>query len=182
VRSRISGRRYAHVLGVARAGARLAALHGASSSAARVAGVVHDIAREWTPDALLEYAKRHDLVTTPTERAMPVLLHAPVAADVARREFGIEEEEILSAIAAHTVARRGMSVLDKCVFVADAVEPSRTFADRPALWQLAQRDLERAFFSCVKSSILYLLGRGVPIASQTVEVYNDMVLRYGQAS
>ena len=111
-----------------------------------------------------------------------MLLHARVGADIAQREFGIRHPQVLSAIACHTVARRAMSVLDKCVFLADSIEPSRTFPDRLPLCELALRDLDRAFLECVARSIRFLVEKRVPIAGETIEVYNEMVQRYAQSS
>lgn len=165
------------MLGVARAAEKLAARHGASTYAARIAGIVHDVARYWAPEELVAYARQHGLTVSPMEIAAPALLHARVGAEVARREYGIEEEEILGAIASHTVARLHMSALEKCVYLADSIEPSRKFADRAALAQLAERDLEAAFFASVQSSIHYMTSLGVPIAPQTIEAYNEMIER-----
>lgn len=117
---------------------------------------------------------------SPVELAAPLLLHARVGAEVARRDFGIDDPEILSAIASHTVARPNMSLLDKCVYLADSIEPSRTFADRAALAALADADLDAAFFTSVQSSIRHLVGAGVPIAPETIEVYNQMVRQHGK--
>jgi len=174
--------RFRHVVGVARAGGRLAAAHGAPASSARVAGLLHDVARHWQAAELLVYARDHALSVSPPEQAAPVLLHARVGADIARREFGIHDPGILSAIVSHTVARPGMSVLEKCVYLADSVEPSRGFRDSLGLFRLALRDLDRAFFECVAISIRYLAERRVPVADETVKVYDEMVQRYGEGS
>jgi predicted HD superfamily hydrolase involved in NAD metabolism len=181
VRERMPAARYRHVLGVARAAEKLAARHGASPHGARIAGIVHDIARHWPPEELLAYARKHGMDVSPVERAEPVLLHARVAAEIAHTDFGIDDPEVLAAIASHTVARPRMSVLEKCVYVADSVEPSRTFADRAVLAELAERDLDAGFFAALQSSIRHLTRVGVPIAPETVEVYNEMVSHAEQA-
>jgi len=182
VRSRLAGARYKHVLGVARMGEKLARRHGLSMQAARTAGMLHDLAREWTADDLLAYAREHRIAISEIEAAAPVLLHAAVGADIARREFGVMDEDVLAAIATHTVAVPGMSPLQKVVFLADSFEPSRTFAGRASLEAAAMRSLDEGMLACVKASMEYLLARGVPIAPQTLEVYNDLVRLHGQTS
>jgi HD superfamily phosphohydrolase YqeK len=72
-----------------------------------------------------------------------------------------------------------MSDLQKVMFVADTVEPNRTYAGRAALETAALRSLDEGLLGCVKASMEYLLARGVPIAPQTLEVYNALVTRYG---
>lgn len=175
VRARLPAARYRHVLGVARTAERLARPYGTPRDAARAAALLHDIARHWPPDALLAYAREHGLAVDESERSAPVLLHAKVGADIARREFGVTDADVLAAIATHTIPVPGMSQLQKIIFLADTCEPSRTFAARAALEAAALRSLDEGMLACVKASIEYLLAREVPIAPQTLEVYNALV-------
>jgi predicted HD superfamily hydrolase involved in NAD metabolism len=179
MRGRLSKPRYRHALCVARTGEKLARKHGGSRAAARIAGVLHDVAREWSPKKLLEYAREHGLPVSDLELASPLLLHARVGADVAQREFGVTDPDVLAAIATHTVAEPRMSELQKIMFVADTVEPTRTYVGREALEAAALRALDEGLLGCVKASMEYLLARGVPVAPQTLEVYNALVTRYG---
>jgi predicted HD superfamily hydrolase involved in NAD metabolism len=182
VRARLPERRYRHVLGVARTAEKLAHRYGASRAKARVAGVLHDCARHWEADALLAYAREHHLPISADERAAPVLLHAKIGADIARREFGVSDADTLAAIETHTVAVPGMSDLQKILFLADTFEPSRGFASRAALEAMAMSSLDAGMLACLKASIEYLLGRDIPIAPSTVEVYNTLVESHGTTS
>jgi predicted HD superfamily hydrolase involved in NAD metabolism len=182
VRARLPEQRYRHVLGVARCAERLACRHGASPARARVAGVLHDCARHWDAEALLAYARGHDLSVSEHERAAPVLLHAKIGAGIARDEFGVSDPDTLAAIETHTVAVPGMSDLQKILFVADTIEPSRRFEGRAALETIALRSLDDGMLACLKASIDYLLARDVPIAPSSVEVYNTLVQRNGTTS
>ncbi|MBV8172558.1 MAG: bis(5'-nucleosyl)-tetraphosphatase (symmetrical) YqeK [Candidatus Eremiobacteraeota bacterium] len=179
MRAQLAPARYRHVLGVARMAERLARRYGVSREAMRVAGVLHDIAREWPPERLLAYAREHDLAISELEQASPILLHAKVGAHIAAVEFGVTDHDTLAGIATHTVAQPGMSAAQKIMFVADTVEPSRTYERRGQLEALALRSLDEGLLGCVSASIEYLLSRGVPIAPQTLEVYNTLVRRYG---
>ncbi len=181
VRSSIDVRRYRHVLGVARTAEKLARVHGVSTAKARTAGLLHDIAREWAAGDLLRYAQEHDMRVDEGERAAPVLLHARVGAELARRQFGVTDPETLAAIRQHTVAGPNMGDLAKIVYIADSVEPSRTFAGRAELAQLAERSLDEGLLACVASSLSYLVGRRVSIAPQTVVLYNQLVQRHEAA-
>jgi predicted HD superfamily hydrolase involved in NAD metabolism len=73
-----------------------------------------------------------------------MLLHARLGAALAREQFGVTDAEILSAIEKHTNGAEQMSPLDCVVYLADSLEPNRTFSERAALWDLAQRDLAAA--------------------------------------
>lgn len=165
------------MLGVARTAERLARRHGASTTKARIAALLHDIARLWEPQALLRYAREHEINVTEAEQAAPVLLHARVGADIARREYGIDDAQTLAAIAHHTIALPGMSDLEKILYIADTVEPSRTFPSRAALAALAEKSLDEGLLACIASSLEYLVARKVPIAPETIAVYNQLVQR-----
>ena len=59
------------------------------------------------------------------EKRVPSLLHGKVGAIYAREKYGVEDKDILNAISYHTTARPGMSLLEKIIFIADYIEPSR---------------------------------------------------------
>jgi predicted HD superfamily hydrolase involved in NAD metabolism len=160
--------RYAHVLRVARMSARLARAHGVDPQRARVAGMLHDLARLYPADRLLRECAERGLAIDAFERAHPVVLHARLGAELARERFGCDDPAVLSAIRKHTLADAVMSPLDKVVYLADGLEPGRDFADRAALAALAFRDLDAALRASVASSIAYLRERGLAVAPQTL--------------
>jgi predicted HD superfamily hydrolase involved in NAD metabolism len=161
---------------------KLASRHGASPLKARIAGIVHDVARGWTADALLAYAAEHGMPVLAEERAAPVLLHAAIGADIAKRELGIDDAETLQAIARHTVAVSGMSDLDKVVYLADTVEPSRTFAERARLEAAAFRSLDEGMLGSIESSLEYLASRDIKPSKETTQLYESMKRHYAGAS
>ncbi len=136
--------RYGHSVRVARHAGTLARIHGVDVHKARVAGLLHDLARLFTPARLLSECEMRGIPIEPFERAHPMLLHARLGAAIARERFGIEDDEILSAMAKHTTAAGRMSPLDCVVYLADSLEPARTFPERRELWELARRDLRAA--------------------------------------
>lgn len=181
MKRRLPPRRFKHVLSVARLAEKLARRYGVSTLAARTAGMLHDVARHWKPAELLAYAAHHAIVPSELERLAPVLLHSRVGAHVAQHEFGIADPDVLGAIANHTVARPGMSDLQKVVYLADTLEPSREFPARAALQAAAERSLDEGLFACLKASLQYLLEHNVPLAPETVALYNQLVQRYGSS-
>ncbi|MBV8727774.1 MAG: bis(5'-nucleosyl)-tetraphosphatase (symmetrical) YqeK, partial [Candidatus Eremiobacteraeota bacterium] len=104
--------RYAHSLRVARFAERLAYRHGQSPRRARVAGMLHDLARLYSEDRLLEECARRSMTVDEYERKHPLVLHARVSAALASEMFGIEDPVILSAIRKHTLGDAEMSALD----------------------------------------------------------------------
>jgi predicted HD superfamily hydrolase involved in NAD metabolism len=136
--------RYAHSVRVARAASTLARKHGVNAEKARLAGLLHDLARLYTPERLIAEAEARGFAISAVEREHPMLLHARLGAAIARERFGIDDPAVLSAIEKHTTAADEMSPLDTVVYLADSLEPARRFAERPELWELALTDLDAA--------------------------------------
>jgi predicted HD superfamily hydrolase involved in NAD metabolism len=160
--------RYAHVLRVARFATMLARIHGRDTRRARIAGLLHDLARLYSSERLIAECTERGLTIDAFERAHPIVLHARLGAEIARSDYGITDDAILSAIAKHTVAAADMSTLDTIVYLADALEPGRTFADRAAFADVALTDLDAAMRDVLQSTIAYLRARGEPVAPQTL--------------
>lgn len=159
--------RYEHCVRVARMAENLARIHGADPAKARLAGMLHDLARLYTGERLLRECEERGVPVDGYSREHPVVLHAPLSARLADDEFGVHDPEVLSAIAKHTLADGDMSVLDCVLYLADGLEPGRTFAARDDLAQLAERDLYEAMRATIRSSLRYLTERRLPVAAQT---------------
>lgn len=160
--------RFAHTLGVTRVAELLAAAHHADTGRARMAGLFHDLARLYPAQRLLDECARRGLEVGPFERRNPVVLHAPVGAELARERFGVDDEAVLSAIRKHTLGDAEMSTLDQVLFLADALEPGRDFAERAAFLEVAFRDLEAAMRVVLQATLAYLRARGLTPAPQTL--------------
>jgi predicted HD superfamily hydrolase involved in NAD metabolism len=161
--------RYAHCVRVARMSEQLAHAHGVDTKKARLAGMLHDLARLHSPAQLLRESRQFGIAIDGYARLHPLVLHAPVSAQLASRDFGIEDPAILSAIAKHTLADGRMSGLDCILYLADTLEPGREFAERASLADLAFVDLRAAMRATIASSLRYLSQRHLPVAPQTAE-------------
>jgi predicted HD superfamily hydrolase involved in NAD metabolism len=130
--------------------------------------MLHDLARLFPSDRLLaECAARH-IAIGEFERRNPIVLHAPLGAELARELFGVVDPGVLSAIRRHTLAAPAMSQLDAIVYLADGLEPGRTFPEREAFERLAFSDLDAAMCALLRSTCSYLIGRGLGAAPQTI--------------
>lgn len=136
--------RYEHSVRVARCAELLARRHGVDTRKARFAGMLHDLARLYSPERLLAESEARGFTIGAAERGHPMLLHARLGAAIAHERFGVEDGEVLSAISKHTTGADAMSPLDCVVYLADSLEPNRRFSQRVALWELALQDLGEA--------------------------------------
>ena len=173
----LSEKRMRHVHGVAKAAERLARRFGVCPQQARLAGLLHDCARECAKRELLEIAAARALPLTALERAAPVLLHAPVGALWAREVYGVEDAQVLRAIALHTTGGAGMTQLDKILYLADMIEPNRDFPGVTALRREAETNLDKAVFAALGQSLSYMLRRGELIHPDTIVARNDFLLK-----
>jgi predicted HD superfamily hydrolase involved in NAD metabolism len=160
--------RSAHTLRVARMAAALARTHRLDPERARLAGMLHDLARLWPAERLLRECADRALPIDAFERANPIVLHARLGAELARERFGVQDPDVLSAIRKHTVADAVMTPLDQVVYLADGLEPGRDYGERAALAALAGRDLAAATRATLANTLTHLRGRGLPIAPQTL--------------
>jgi len=159
-RSRLSEKRYGHTLRVADTAADLARIHGLDEARARLSALIHDAARETEPGEFLRLAEEWNLPVGEPERQSPKLLHGPVAAELARRELGVRDEEVLEAVRAHTTAKPGMEPLALTLYVADKIEPSRDYPSVERLRQLARENLYVATTEALRRAIAHNEGRG----------------------
>ena len=159
--------RFAHVVRVARLAGRLANAHGADARQARLAGMLHDLARLYPVERLVRECEERGLAIDDFERANPIVLHARLGAELARDEFGVCDEPVLSAIRLHTTAGPAMTQLDEIVYLADALEPGRDFAGRAELERLAFENPTRAMRAVLAGSVEYLRARGLAVAPAT---------------
>jgi predicted HD superfamily hydrolase involved in NAD metabolism len=160
--------RYAHILRVARTAEALAVAHRVDARRARVAGLLHDLARLYPGERLLRESAERGLAIGDFERASPIVLHAPLGAELARDWFGVEDEAILSAIRKHTLAAATMTPLDEILYLADGLEPGRDFAGRADILRLAFVDLSAAMAAQLTESIAYYRERNFSPAPQTL--------------
>ena len=161
-RERLSAKRYGHTLRVANTAEDLARAHGLDPGRARLAALLHDAAREMSSDEFLDLAEDLELPVGEPERESPKLLHGPVAAGLARRELGVEDEGVLAAIGEHTTGRPGMAPLSLVLYVADKIEPARDYPSVENLRRLARRNLRAAAAESLRRSIAHNEERGRP--------------------
>lgn len=169
-------KRYEHTLGVAFTAASLAMRYGADVKQAQVAGLLHDCAKCMTNEERLSICKKNKLEVTPVEKANPFLLHAKVGAFLAKEKYGIQDEEILSAVRCHTTGRPHMTLLEKIVFTADYIEPSRkTAPNLDEVRALAFQNLDMALCKILSDTLDYLdtVDQEIdPMTKETYDYYN----------
>ncbi len=166
--------RYIHTLGVAYLSASLAMCHGTSHKDALIAGLLHDCAKNYPEDTMLEECIKLEITLSECEKSIPELIHAAYGAYLAREEYGITQEDILLAVRNHTLGRPDMTVLEQIVYLADYMEPGRNHPTTPSLDELrkiAFQSLDEATYLVSKNSIHYFETSGKTADPMTYRVY-----------
>lgn len=168
-------KRYMHILGVQYTATALAMAHGADLKKAELAGVLHDCAKYMTDREQLAMCEVNGISLTEVERENPALIHAKLGAYVAQKKYNIEDEEILSAIRYHTTGRENMTLLEKIVYIADYIEPNRSFDSEPyglsEIRKKAYADIDKALLMILENSVSHLQKSGKAVDELTLLTY-----------
>lgn len=178
LRLNLTAEKYVHSLGTAEAARAIAKKCGYDEEKAYFAGLVHDCAKNFAQEEQLKLIERAPFALEEGETCNGKILHAPAGAVLAREKFGIEDDEVLSAIRWHTLGRVGMTELEKIIFLADKIEPETRGREiyEKRLKSLDTPDgLEKEILECYDYTIKSLVERRLKICSQTIDVYNYLL-------
>lgn len=160
--------RMAHAEGCAETAAALAERYGADAVLARRAGILHDVTKALTPEQQAMMAARWGAPLTPEQLESPQLLHAVTGALAAEKLFG-ECDAVVQAIRTHTTGAADMTLLQKILYIADYVEPTRSFPGVEALRAAVRRDLDEGVMQGLASTLELLASRGQTASRETQE-------------
>lgn len=161
-------RRIPHVAGCEETARALALLWGEDADTAAEAAILHDITKKLTAAEQLRLCDEYGIMTDDAERENTELLHAKTGASMARALFGVDDA-VFQAIFWHTTGRAGMSQLEKIIYLADAIEPTRDYEGVAALRECARRDLDAAMIMSLQRTIDYVVQRGGAVHVQSRE-------------
>ncbi len=176
LKNNLSEERYVHTLGTAECARELAKNYNLNEEKAYAAGLLHDCAKCFTTEKLLEII-HENLDVEESEMLNYKTLHAPVSAYIAEKEFGVTDKEILSAIRWHTLGKMNMTDFEKIIFIADKIEPNtRDKEHSEEIKKLLKEDngLNKALLKLYKSTLKSLVKRDLKICVLTVEIYNHL--------
>ena len=181
LRSRLKPSRYEHSVGVSETAAALAERFGVDEGRARIAGLLHDCAREYPNSEMISEAEKRGIAIGPIERAMPLLLHAYIGAQRVKEIYGVDDEAISRAIYCHTVGGAGMTDLDKIIWFADMIEPGRDYPGVKRLRRLAhEASLNEMVLAGLSDSIVFVVEKGRLVHPDTVIARSEVLLQQAE--
>ena len=175
LKANLTEERYLHSLGTAECARELAKKYKLDEEKAYFTGLIHDCAK-CMPKSETESILKN-LTLECGEFDNPKTHHAPVGAYIARKEFGIKDEEILSAIRWHTLGKVDMTIFEKIIFLADKIETRTRPKECIDIVKFLDEDngLNKAILTCYKNTIKSLVDRDLQICINTIDIYNSLL-------
>ncbi|MDD3415988.1 MAG: bis(5'-nucleosyl)-tetraphosphatase (symmetrical) YqeK [Lachnospiraceae bacterium] len=173
--------RYTHTLGVAYTSASMAMAYQGDMEQSYVAGLLHDCAKCISDEEKIRICDKNNIYLSDLERKNPYLIHSKLGSYLAQMEYGISDQEILSAIQYHTTGKPDMSLLEKIVFTADYIEPSRRKA--PNLFEIrakAFENIEKAMVIILRDTLKHLQDTSLEIDDLTMQTYQYYLKKTGE--
>jgi len=167
--------RLKHSLSVSDTAVTLATIYGQNIEKARIAGLVHDCAKNMTAEQLVKVAKEYKIEIDEIYKQNPSILHGLVGSIIAQSVMGILDEDILSAIRYHTTGRKNMSILEKIIYIADYIEPLRKFNGVEELRNLSKIDLDAAIIQSLENTIKYVISQKGLLHIDTIYARNYLL-------
>lgn len=155
-------KRFVHSKNVAKEAYKLAKHYNLDFEKAYYAGLIHDCAKKLDSDTQLDLINKYnEYELMENELSYPKVIHALTGAIIAKREFGICDNEILTAIRFHTLGNVSMSELDKVIYIADLISEDRLYKGVEILRDMAYNNIDKAIIMSIDNTLEYLENKRV---------------------
>lgn len=181
-KKRLSAKRYQHTLNVRRMAVKLAKRWGADPEKAALAALLHDTAKEMPREEMLQILNDNAIMAENAQNRPSPVWHGICAAILAQTQWGVEDEEVLSAIRCHTTGKPGMSLLDEIVFLADMTSAERDYPEVDYLRKLEKKDIHQAMREALEMNLHWLEESGKPVDEETRAALEDLRQRERNAA
>lgn len=176
----LSRKRFAHTLSVAYTARKLAKIHHEDVRKAETAALLHDCAKCMPLREMQRISREHALTADQEVFESGNLLHSLAGAYMAAWVYGVDDPEILSAIANHTTGKPGMTRLDMIVYLADKIEPTReSYPLLDKVRMMANLSLEKALMTSLNGTVSHVQKGGRRVHPQTLETLSWLRQQYG---
>ncbi len=174
---KLSQKRYKHSLNVMDTARKLAVNYGLDENKAALAGLIHDCARDIRGNDIFLMCDKFNVEVSNVCKIQPELLHGPLGAKLAQAEYGITDESILNAVRWHTTGHENMDLMAKVIYIADYIEPGRSFPGIEEARQLAFKNIDSAMIFSLDRTIRFVISRGSLVHLDTINARNAILIR-----
>lgn len=176
----LNEKKFGHCLRVEKVAIDLAKFYKVNVEKIKIAAIAHDCAKFFSNEKMLSYMKKYNEPIDEIQMFVPYLLHGPVAALIIKDKFNIKDEEILNGIKYHTTGRKGMSIFEKIIYIADLIEEKRDFKGVDIIRNEAFKNLDKALIIGCNTTMSYVMSKGQVIHPLTMELRNSLILSGGK--
>ncbi|MBQ3437422.1 MAG: bis(5'-nucleosyl)-tetraphosphatase (symmetrical) YqeK [Fusobacterium sp.] len=176
VKSKISLKRFTHTMGVVNMSIRLAEAYGADIEKCKIAALLHDICKEMDKEEMIKICRENfseDLSEKDLENTE--ILHAFVGSYWIEKNLNIKDNEILLAVKNHTLGNKNMSLVEKIVYIADAIELNRNYPNVEEIRKLTFRNLDEGILLEARKKELYLKSIGKKSHKNSLAMQNELL-------
>ena len=174
--SYLKPKRMPHVLGTEQEAVRLAERYGADVTKARIAALLHDCTKKLDMDEQLALCRHYGIPLDELEQKALKLLHSKTGAAIARDVFAVDDD-VYNAILYHTTGKPDMTLLEKIIYLADYIEPTRDFPGVEALRRTVYEDLDRGLLMGLTMTIDEMEEMGNPVHHMTRDARDYLMKR-----
>jgi len=177
LKNNLTEKRYNHSLGVMQSAVELARHYGADVHKTQLAGLLHDCAKNYSHSEMLDLCEKYSVVIDDISKASPGLIHGFLGAEMAKKDYGIDDPEIYDAIYYHTIGKPDMSLITKIIYIADGIEPGRTYDGVEKIRDIVFEDIDRALVLQIDYTINSVINRGRLIHTNTIDTRNFYLIK-----
>ncbi len=172
LRHTLEEKRFNHSINVMEEAVKLAQCHGADVEKARIAGLLHDCAKNYPKDELYNLCDKYGIHLDDTAKKEAGLLHGFVGAHLLKEKYGVDDDEIFDAVYYHTIGKPDMPLLTKIIFIADCIEPMRSAPWVDDIRDAVYTDIDKALIIQLDNTIRSVLKKGTLLHTNTVDTRN----------
>ncbi len=172
----LSKKRFKHSIGVMETAIELALINDVDTDKAAVSGLLHDCAREIKGAEAIKACEKYGIDIDDVSRVQPSLLHGPLGAEIAKEEYGIEDPCVLRAIKYHTTGRADMDMLEKIIFIADYIEPGRSFQGVEEARKEAFKNIDSVMLMALDQTIAHIISKKGLIHGDAIDARNYILM------
>lgn len=171
LKNNLSEFRYNHSLMVAEEARKLARNYKYDEEKAYVAGLIHDIAKEFTEEENKRWIKKYNLSKDLLKPEYKRIIHADIGALVAKEYYNLDED-ICNAIRYHTIGNINMDILAKITFIADKIGRANITPNIKKYKDLAYIDLDKAILLYLEDGEKILYKKGLHPHPEGIKLLN----------
>ena len=175
--SYLKPKRMPHVLGTEQEAVRLVRRYGGDETQARIAALLHDCTKKLDMAQQLALCEKYGIMLDELEQKALKLLHSKTGAAIARDVFGVEDA-VYDAILYHTTGKPDMTRLEKIIYLADYIEPTRDFPGVDELRKTVYEDMDKGLLMGLTMTIQEMEEMGNPVHHLTRDA-RDYLLKRG---